>query len=179
MGFGRLRKARALAVTAVAAGALAWAGTGVAGAAPPSWTLNVAGHDGTNGTHYFTGIPHDLTAGTYAVNFHNVSTEDFHLLLVARLKDPNTSRQATREVLNKDAANCNALPDPNTCDHHVAFRIFSELTVGGLGAPPGGTDQGSMTVKPGRYYYFCPVTDASGMPHFDMGMDGNFRVSKA
>lgn len=116
--------------------------------------------------YHFVGLPEELEAGYYIVNFVNDGNEA-HELGVARVNDDVT--MSVDELLE--------LPEEES-DTMVEF-------VGGMFAPPGATSVGSLTLTdPGRFAAVCfvPVgsvgeTEGTGAPHFTQGMVHEFTVT--
>jgi len=116
--------------------------------------------------YHFVGLPEELEAGYYIVNFVNDGNEA-HELGVARVNDDVT--MSVDELLE--------LPEEES-DTMVEF-------VGGMFAPPGATSVGSLTLTdPGRFAAVCfvPVgsvgeTEGTGAPHFTQGMVHEFAVT--
>lgn len=116
--------------------------------------------------YHFMGLPEELDADYYIVNFTNDGNEA-HELGVARINDDVTL--TIDELL--------ALPEAES-DTMIQF-------IGGIFAPPGATTVGSLTLtEPGRYGAVCFIptgttadAEGTGPPHAMQGMVQEFTVA--
>lgn len=126
-------------------------------------TLEVTAMD-----YEFDGIPAELSAGTYGVDFSNEGNE-FHEMVVFRKGDDTTESFEEIFAMEEDAA----------------MALVAE--VGGTFAPPGESAGGLFDMsEPGEYVAVCfiPVgstpeagEEVDGPPHFTQGMLSEFTVS--
>lgn len=112
----------------------------------------------------FQGVPGRLPSGSYNLQHYNLGLEPHVFVAV------NLGPQCSQSV--RTTAQALAFLDTLEGPEDLAAACPGSSLAGDVFAPPGGRASGPLSLTPGRTLYFCPIPDAHGVSHEELGMIG-------